>query len=66
MPSHSPTDGEPFSRVVYRAMKQLGWLLPATIEEVRQAEADLERDPVELPESLRDPMKLLDRNSRAE
>lgn len=49
-----------FERSVYEAMKSCGWLLPKTPEELRQAEDDLAANPVELPESLRDPFRILD------
>jgi hypothetical protein len=49
-----------FERAVYEAMKSCGWLLPKTPEELRRAEAELVMNPVELPESLRDPFQILD------
>jgi hypothetical protein len=47
-------------RAVYRAMAACGWVLPRTPEELRQAEAELASDPIELPESLRHPFRILD------
>jgi hypothetical protein len=49
-----------FERAVYQAMKSCGWLLPKTPEELRRAEAELVMNPIELPESLRDPFQILD------
>ena len=37
---------------VHRAMKALGWLVPETDDEVAQAEAELEANPVPLPDKL--------------
>ena len=51
-----------FERLVYQALKACGWLLPETVEEVRRAETELEGHKVELPETLRDPFRLLDRS----
>ena len=49
-----------FERAVYQAMKSCGWLLAKTPEELRRAEAELVMNPIELPESLRDPFQILD------
>lgn len=49
-----------FEHAVYQAMKSCGWLLPRTPEEIRRAEAELATNPVELPESLRDPFQILE------
>ncbi len=49
-----------FERAVYEAMKSCGWLLPKSPEELRRAEAKLVMNPIELPESLRDPFQILD------
>jgi hypothetical protein len=54
-----------FERSVHKAMRLCGWLLPNTEDEVRQAETELASEPVELPESLRDPFRILDRLSSA-
>ncbi len=48
-----------FERAVHRAMRSCGWLLPRTPEELRQAEAELTANPIELPQSLRDPFRVL-------
>jgi len=48
-----------FERAVHRAMRSCGWLLPRTSEELRHAEAELAANPIELPESLRDPFRIL-------
>ncbi len=63
--SNAPENNEEFQdrefeRAVYQAMKSCGWLLPQTPEELRGAEAELAMNPIELPESLRDPFRLLD------
>jgi hypothetical protein len=50
-----------FERSVHKAMRLCGWLLPRTDDELRLAEAELATDPVKLPESLRDPFRILDR-----
>ena len=49
-----------FERAVYQAMKSCGWLLPRTPAELRRAEAELATNPIELPESLRDPFRILE------
>jgi hypothetical protein len=41
-------------------MKSRGWLLPKTPEELRRAEAELAMNPIEIPESLRDPFRIID------
>ncbi len=41
-------------------MRSCGWLLPRSPEELRQAEAELAANPVGLPESLRDPFRILE------
>jgi len=63
--SNAPENNEEFQdrdfeRAVYQAMKSCGWLLPKTPEELRRAEAELVMNPIELPESLRDPFQILD------
>ena len=57
--NETPEDPE-LLHEVYRALKSCGWLLPETVEEVRQAERALEEDPVEVPEEFLDPFRLLD------
>lgn len=65
MSKSRPDDTDPidpnFERVVERAMRACGWLLPKTVEDVRRAEAELRENPIPLPERLRDPFRLLDR-----
>jgi hypothetical protein len=51
-------------QLIYDAMQSLGWLVPLTPEEVARAEMALALDPVELPESLRDPAAILDEQSK--
>jgi len=63
--SNAPENNEEFQdrdfeRAVYEAMKSCGWLLPKSPEELRRAEAKLVMNPIELPESLRDPFQILD------
>jgi hypothetical protein len=63
--SNAPENNEEFQdrefeRAVYQAMKSCGWLLPKSPEELRRAEAKLVMNPIELPESLRDPFQILD------
>jgi hypothetical protein len=53
------TDAE-LERLIRAAMRRNGMLLPTTVEDVRAAEAWLEANPIELPESLRDPAKVLE------
>ena len=50
-----------FERSVHNAMRLCGWLLPKTAADLRHAEAELAAIPIELPESLRDPFRILDR-----
>src|SRR4051812_38426146 len=50
-----------FERLVHRALKECGWLLPETPQEIRRAELELEAHEVELPEAIRDPFRVLDR-----
>src|SRR5579863_5877433 len=58
--NHEEFRDRDFERAVYRAMRSCGWLLPRTPEQLRQAEANLEASPVELPESLCAPFRLLE------
>jgi len=63
--SNAPENNEEFQdrdfeRAVYEAMKSCGWLLPKSPEELRRAEAELAMNPIEIPESLRDPFRILD------
>lgn len=59
-PSRDETPEDPeLLREVYRALKSCGWLLPETVEEVRRAEKILQEDPIEVPEELLDPLRLL-------
>jgi hypothetical protein len=53
-----------FQRLVERAMRSCGWLLPQTPGEVRRAEEDPEIIATELPESLKDPRRILERALR--
>jgi hypothetical protein len=46
------------------AMVCLGWLIPTTPEAVARAEAELDEESIELPESLQDPYVLLDATVR--
>ena len=46
---------------IYEAMCQEGWLIPQTVEEVLQAERELEVTAIALPAELRDPAKVLKR-----
>jgi len=53
---------ERFYRLLYEAARQLGWF-GLTEEQVRESEKDFDEDAVELPESLRDPLEVLDRET---
>jgi hypothetical protein len=55
-----PMDDREFCRLIRSAMCRNGWLLPTTAEDVRAAEAYMKAHPIELPESLRDPFKVLE------
>jgi hypothetical protein len=50
---------ENFEGALYRVMRSCGWLLPKAPDDLRRAEAELAADSVELPASLRDPMRIL-------
>jgi hypothetical protein len=50
---------EDFEGALYRVMRSCGWLLPKSPDDLRQAEAELAAHPVELPASLRDPLRIL-------
>lgn len=52
-------------REVHKALKSCGWLLPDTVDEVREAERALEEEPVQVPEELLDPFRLLDTSPKA-
>lgn len=52
-------DGE-LQRMVHRALKWCGWLLPETVDDVREAERALEENPVEIPEEFLDPARLIE------
>lgn len=41
--------------ILHRVMRKLGWIVPQTEEDVRQAEAELTEHPVELPARLKTP-----------
>lgn len=57
-----PNQGdEQLEREVFEALRQEGWILPETEQEVRLAEEDLERAPVVLPPELSDPSDVLKR-----
>ncbi len=58
------TSQNDFERVVFEAMQQGGWILPQTVEEVRQAEEELAANPVELTPGLTDPYAVLDKPHR--
>jgi hypothetical protein len=49
-----------FERLVERAMRSCGWLLPRTLEDIRRAEEDPEIAATKLPESLKDPLRILE------
>ena len=46
---------------LFEALKRFGWTIPQTEREVEKAEEEIERNLVTLPNSLRDPSKLLDK-----
>jgi len=50
---------------VYGAMRFLGWALPRTSEDVKKAEERLALSPIKLPESLKDPNKLLNNQTNS-
>jgi hypothetical protein len=50
---------EEFEGALYRAMRSCGWLLPKSPDDLRRAEAELAANPVELPATLRDPVRIL-------
>jgi len=49
-------------KLVHDAMKNDGLLLPTTKEEVEREEARQEEETISIPESLKDPFKILERN----
>lgn len=51
---------------IYRALKEKGWLPPETEEEVRQAEKRLKEKSDEVPESVSDPVPLLEKLDQQE
>lgn len=50
-----------FYALLRAAMVRKGLLMPTTEEEVERAEKEMEGIEIELPESLKDPQKILDR-----
>jgi hypothetical protein len=46
---------------IFAAMAQEGWLIPQTVEDVIQAERELQQAAITLPAELRDPAALLKR-----
>jgi hypothetical protein len=61
-PEKTPEPPDPeFDRLLEIAMRSCGWLLPKSLEQVRQAEEDPEIMRTELPDSLKDPFQILDR-----
>lgn len=62
-----PEPGEDeVERLVYDAMRSSGWLPPETEEDVARAEEELAREPVPLPEDLKDPSAVIQRLTRCE
>jgi hypothetical protein len=59
-PDNEEQEDAELLREVHKALKSRGWLLPETVGEVREAERALEEEPVEVPEELLDPFRLLD------
>jgi hypothetical protein len=63
---NNPEQTDPaFEQLIERALRSCGWLLPRTAEDVRHAELDPEIQATELPESLRDPFRILERATEA-
>lgn len=54
-----------FERHVYEAMKQKGWIIPLTEDDVRRTETQLESKDRGLPDRLADPYALLSRAREA-
>src|SRR5436305_14293184 len=50
--------------LLHEAMVCLGWLIPATPAGVARAEAEIDEESIELPESLLDPYAILDATVR--
>ena len=50
--------------LTYQAFKHAKEFLPQTPEEVKAAEAEFDEERVELPQSLRDPLAVLDRKAK--
>jgi hypothetical protein len=46
---------------MHEAMKGLGWVLPRSLDDVAQVEAELDAEGCELPPALRDPFAVLER-----
>jgi hypothetical protein len=59
-PDERAPNEEELERLAYDTMQSLGWLIPQTPADVARAEEALAEEPVELPESLRDPYAVLD------
>jgi hypothetical protein len=58
-------DGPPpnevnLERKVHEAMRSLGWIIPTTEGDVARAESMLSKEPLELPEELKDPYQILE------
>ncbi len=60
-PTNDTGSNENLESTVRRAMQSLGWLIPESPEDVAQAEAELEDDPISLPPALRDSQGSFDR-----
>lgn len=58
----SEMDAE-FERMVHHALKECGWVLPETPDEICRAELELEAHEIKLPEEIRDPFRVLERYS---
>ncbi len=44
-----------------KVMVRMGWLFPITEKEIEMVEREMEGIDIELPESLKDPLKILDK-----
>ncbi len=55
---------EALERAIHKAVRAEAWLLPENEDEVAESEVDFVEDDVELPESLADPLAVLNREVR--
>ena len=57
---------EDFDRLIHMTLRMRGLLMPISIEDVAQAEAEIESNDIQLPESLRDPLSFLNSSRQKE